>query len=1005
MDGDSAETVSFSDDTVKSSSFLAPALLASQKLKVTVKVSAAKLDGKAKGRAKRSDSDTFREEESPAAGDQKSFARPKVDAAERDVDITPKKRLSPKTDNAEAVSSPHISKKVPKASNTKRLRIDKKHPHRVAKRISVANEAFANAVKDDEIGQGAATAVRGTVQAATAAGDSLKFGVWGWRTSYRIIKGSINGVKSLVTLIRSKGLLGTVATVARSGAKMLLRAGVSSLAGLLAGALLLSIALFTVISFLSQIFALGTDMSFGTSENIVDELYDYCTTKDADLTVEIRRQLNTSGYDEVRFNCNGSRISASNNFEIHTDIDKLLIYLQATNADETHTVSDLKAQIDQIYSAMYRWNTTGATETVTETTIAHAGDSLGTVVTSAYCPCSICCGRWAGGPTASGVMPQAQHTLAVDAYNPIVPIGTEIIMDGVLYKVEDTGDLNRHGVNFDVFHDAHQDALNWGHKSLTAYIAGDEGTEVTVTVTHSKSILNVNLTTYSMYQWMNYRYYGSDDTSGANIAIAALAMAYKTADEAHYDDGTPLYRACRDLTYRPKEQKGLYQSCDRVAGTIVRWSGADDMFPVWVGGAIEEYCRSERGREYWMELPDGWTRDDLLPGDVISYKNGGHVEIYVGHDLVQQMYPDITDPDRCIVEGQYHGHRSAFVGSWIRADNNSNVFRSIKHEENSEFANAVPNFNDTLNSNSTYSFLYSYLTGGDAGETSSLSTDIQERIDIINAFGPYAGYSLGGNPFGNGHWTINERFGSYAAGTDVAKRNYVTVFTTNGREIYSPLFGSLSWSDSAATITSISSTGRSQSVTITGLSASVPSGTVNTGQMIGTAASDSITITYVMDGNYVNPAIYLANEPSSSGGGELVETALTQLNQRGGQPYWTWYGFDSRVAWCACFVSWCADQCDLISAGTIPKYSACSDGAAWFQSHGQWAGRGYAPSPGDIVFFVNAGDTVSHHTGIVMSCDESTVQTIEGNSGDAVRIRSYDINSTYILGYGLPTYS
>ena len=41
----------------------------------------------------------------------------------------------------------------------------------------------------------------------------------------------------------------------------------------------------------------------------------------------------------------------------------------------------------------------------------------------------------------------------------------------------------------------------------------------------------------------------------------------------------------------------------------------------------------------------------------------------------------------------------------------------------------------------------------------------------------------------------------------------------------------------------------------------------------------------------------------------IVTVALSQIRNVGGQPYWSWYGFDSRVAWCACFVSWCADEC------------------------------------------------------------------------------------------------
>lgn len=67
---------------------------------------------------------------------------------------------------------------------------------------------------------------------------------------------------------------------------------------------------------------------------------------------------------------------------------------------------------------------------------------------------------------------------------------------------------------------------------------------------------------------------------------------------------------------------------------------------------------------------------------------------------------------------------------------------------------------------------------------------------------------------------------------------------------------------------------------------------------------------------------------TSGGNQAIVEVALTQLDNEGGEPYWSWYGFDSRVEWCACFVSWCADQCGYIDSGIIPKFSFVSDGVA-----------------------------------------------------------------------------
>ena len=135
------------------------------------------------------------------------------------------------------------------------------------------------------------------------------------------------------------------------------------------------------------------------------------------------------------------------------------------------------------------------------------------------------------------------------------------------------------------------------------------------------------------------------------------------------------------------------------------------------------------------------------------------------------------------------------------------------------------------------------------------------------------------------------------------------------------------------------------------------------------------------------------------GNPELVELAKRQVGNVGGQPYWSWYGFNSRVEWCACFVSWCYGQMGL----SEPRFAACqSQGIPWFQSHGQWGARGYDNlAPGDAIFFDWNLDGRADHVGIVIGTDGSRVYTVEGNSGDACKIRSYDVNYECIKGYGL----
>ena len=144
----------------------------------------------------------------------------------------------------------------------------------------------------------------------------------------------------------------------------------------------------------------------------------------------------------------------------------------------------------------------------------------------------------------------------------------------------------------------------------------------------------------------------------------------------------------------------------------------------------------------------------------------------------------------------------------------------------------------------------------------------------------------------------------------------------------------------------------------------------------------------------------------------IVQVALTQIGNIGGEPYWSWYGFGSRVEWCACFVSWCADQCGYIDNGVIPKYAGCVNGVNWFKDRGQWADNTIEPTPGMIIFFdwdspdgeSGPQDGESDHTGIVEKVENGYVYAVEGNSGDSCRENRYPVGYYEILGYGIPAY-
>lgn len=143
----------------------------------------------------------------------------------------------------------------------------------------------------------------------------------------------------------------------------------------------------------------------------------------------------------------------------------------------------------------------------------------------------------------------------------------------------------------------------------------------------------------------------------------------------------------------------------------------------------------------------------------------------------------------------------------------------------------------------------------------------------------------------------------------------------------------------------------------------------------------------------------------------IVEVAAGQLGNVGGEPYWSWYGFESRVSWCACFVSWCADQCGYIDAGIIPKFSGCVTGVNWFRGQNRWLDGSAEPNPGMIIFFDwdNKGgsgpqDGLADHVGIVQRVENGIVYTIEGNSGDSCRQNQYPVGHYEILGYGVIAY-
>jgi cell wall-associated NlpC family hydrolase len=248
------------------------------------------------------------------------------------------------------------------------------------------------------------------------------------------------------------------------------------------------------------------------------------------------------------------------------------------------------------------------------------GDSLGDVWVTAYCACSICCGPNGNGTTASGKVAKAKHTIAVDAFNPIVPMGTKVVIEGTVYTVEDTGNLNHYGNDFDIFYATHEQTSQWGRQKVEAFIA--EGNTNTVTVKSSSTTVN-NLT-YEDY--MAGHTLGDDQievlkalmetdssaiyasgTIGAQVAqLAMTKVGCRYSQELRMSEG---YYDCSSLVYRLYKEAGLELSS--------------------TSSALGEDC---------YKKAQIINKEDLQPGDLIFYsyeengmfRNISHVAIYVG---------------------------------------------------------------------------------------------------------------------------------------------------------------------------------------------------------------------------------------------------------------------------------------------------------------------------------------------------------------------------------------
>lgn len=150
----------------------------------------------------------------------------------------------------------------------------------------------------------------------------------------------------------------------------------------------------------------------------------------------------------------------------------------------------------------------------------------------------------------------------------------------------------------------------------------------------------------------------------------------------------------------------------------------------------------------------------------------------------------------------------------------------------------------------------------------------------------------------------------------------------------------------------------------------------------------------------------------------FLQTLAGQYDSRGeiigGKGYFSeWYignyadnpGWNQYTPWCACFLSWAADQKKASIDGDPPRFANVDTGMEGFQKSGKWRSPNDAnnkPIPGDYVFFDWDRDSDPDHVGAVLCVDENGyLYTIEGNSSGRVAVNRYPKNDPRIMGYGV----
>lgn len=449
-------------------------------------------------------------------------------------------------------------------------------------------------------------------------------------------KSVFDKIKSVASSIikNNKGILGVMAVLGLLF--LILSAGLSSCSVMIEGAS-------------SSI--IGTTYP-STDEDIYDTEHAYAALEEA-----LNRQLNNMesthpGYDEYWYQVD----------EISHNPYHLISYFTAKYGEFTY--SQVADEVEEIFREQYSLYVDEVNDTVIETKTVRVGESLGQVVTSGYCSCSICCGVWSGGPTASGAYPTANHTIAVDAANPFVPMGTKVVMNGVEYTVEDTGAFSRYGVQFDVYYDSHSAASAHGHQTWEAYIADDNGSqEVEVTTTEVVNRLEVTLTNHNLDTVLRSRMTENEEKR-YDLYNATYGNRNYLFDVGSLPGGADGfgYEIPSEALSNEKFAKMIHEA-EKYLGYPYVWGGASPSTSFDCSGFVSWVINNcGNGWNVGRQTAEGLrgccayvSPAEAKPGDLIFFQNtyptsgASHVGIYVGDNMMIHcgdpiQYANISSP-------------------------------------------------------------------------------------------------------------------------------------------------------------------------------------------------------------------------------------------------------------------------------------------------------------------------------------------------------------------------